>query len=44
PKRSAPTGITACTYLVRHALNLGSAKTGSDTSPCTNIVLKCLFC
>ncbi|CAN0563114.1 unnamed protein product, partial [Ectocarpus sp. 12 AP-2014] len=26
------------------ALNLGSAKAGSDTSPCTNMVLKCLLC
>ncbi|CAN0557408.1 unnamed protein product, partial [Ectocarpus sp. 12 AP-2014] len=26
------------------ALNLGSARMGSDTSPCTNMVLKCFFC
>ncbi|CAN0388453.1 unnamed protein product, partial [Ectocarpus sp. 13 AM-2016] len=26
------------------ALNLGSARVGSDTSPCTNMVLKCFVC
>ncbi|CAM9567269.1 unnamed protein product, partial [Hapterophycus canaliculatus] len=51
PSKAAPLIHSTCPSAPRRdarheavALSLKSTRTGSKTSPCTNIVMKCTFC
>ncbi|CAM9983578.1 unnamed protein product [Hapterophycus canaliculatus] len=51
PGKAAPLIHSTCPSAPRRdarheavALSLKSARAGSKTSPCTNIVMKCIFC